>query len=262
MLLLSVLCMMFWGISGALGVELAIVTPTDGKEDVPNTICTLLWKVTSGDEDISSLYTYDIYFGSSAGALTTPVSQDLTVPAYTVSNLGYDTTYFWKVEAFRAGEDTLVSSIWRFSTWDGETLTFELVAPADISNITDPEEIGKNRVLLEQNLHWKCTVGGLLVNDLSYTVRLGKSGGSIPVVASGVTDMIYDPDLAYDQVYYWQITATAPDGRSWTGPIWKFYTTAQTTLGGSGCSLGSLSLGGILLLLPLVYGFLKKSRKL
>ena len=77
--LLSVLCTIFLGISGALGAELAIVTPTDGQEDVPNTSCTLIWKVASGDEDISSLYTYDVYFGSSAGDLTTPVSQDLTV---------------------------------------------------------------------------------------------------------------------------------------------------------------------------------------
>jgi hypothetical protein len=250
------------GVSGALGAEIKIVTPTDGQTDVPNTVCTLLWKVTSGDEEISSLYTYDVYFGSSAATLTTPVSQDLTVPAYTVSNLEYDTTYFWKVVAFRTGEDTLVSSIWRFTTWDGGTLTFELVAPPDISGLTDPEEIGKARVLIDQNLHWKCTVGGLLINGLSYTVRLGTSGGTIPVVASGVTDMIYDPNLTYDQVYYWQITATAPDGRTWTGPIWKFYTMAQTTLGGSGCSLGALSFGGILLLLPLAYGLLKKSRKL
>jgi hypothetical protein len=258
----GMVCILMCVVSGASGAELKVVTPTNGQADIPNTSYTLLWQVVSGDEDVSSLYTYDIYFGTTNEDLENPVSggTGLTVEAYTVSNLAYEQTYLWKVVAKRAAE-TLEGSIWRFTTWDGGTLTFELVAPPDISDITDPEEMGNSRVTIEQNLQWRCTVGNLLVNGLSYTVRLGTSGSNMPAVATGITDMIYDPDLAYDQIYYWQIIASAPDGRTWTGPIWKFYTLPKGTMGGSGCSLGSLSFGGILLLLPLGYGFLKKSRK-
>ncbi len=252
-------CIFLGLITGAFGAEIEVVDPTDGQEDLPNAY-TLLWKVTSDDEEISSLYTYNIYFGSTAGALTTPVSRDLGVPAYTVSNLDYDTTYFWKVEAL-SGDETLVSGIWRFTTWNGDTLTFEVVAPGDISGITDPEEISNSGVTVEQNLQWRCTVGGLLMNGLTYSVRLGTSGSNMPAVATGVTDMIYDPTLDYDTIYYWQIVAQNAEGRTWTGPIWKFYTLPKGTMGGGGCSLGTLSFGGILLLLPLGYGVRRKMRR-
>ncbi|HPJ24787.1 MAG TPA: hypothetical protein PLA80_01380 [Synergistaceae bacterium] len=261
----GIIVMICCAVSGAFGAELEVVTPTDGQDEIPNTSYNLIWRVTSGDEDISSLYTYDVYFGTTNEDLLTPAEEDLEVEAYTVSNLAYEQTYLWKIRAAAVSAATepqeIIGGIWRFTTWDGGTLTFEVVAPPDISDITDPEEIGNSGVVIDQNLQWRCTVGDLLINGLSYSVRLGTSGSNMPAVATGITDMIYDPDLAHDQMYYWQIIAAAPDGRSWTGPIWKFYTLPKGTMGGSGCSLGSLSWGGSLLLLPLGYALLKSLRK-
>jgi hypothetical protein len=77
---------------------------------------------------------------------------------------------------------------------------------------------------LGTQLSWQCENSG--VDSLTYDVYIGTSTSPPRVVTDHPTNT-YSPNfLMYNTTYYWKITARDSEGRTATGPLWSFTTSA------------------------------------
>ena len=226
--------------------------PADAATDVAAPTKTVLWSVLRGTEDLSSQYTYEVRWGTSAALERS--QRGLTAPAGTLTGLLRKTAYYWRVVATpRAGGNAISGPIWRFTTAAAQdlVLTFENIEPGE----------GEKDLRPDLSLRWDCTMGSLSVGGLRFAVRLSTTPPNLVTVASNLADKLFHPTtLTYEKTYYWQIIASGVDEDGapveWQGPIWKFTTGPERGEdapldGGGGCALGmGTPLEGLLLLAP------------
>ena len=86
-------------------------SPPDGATDLTPPI-TLSWK--GGDPDSGDVVKYDVYFGTE----TSPpkVATDLSETSYTLSEIKYNTKYYWKIVAKDDKGATSEGPVWSFTT--------------------------------------------------------------------------------------------------------------------------------------------------
>ena len=226
--------------------------PADAATDVAAPTKTVLWSVLRGTEDLSSQYTYEVRWGTSAALERS--QKGLTAPAGTLTGLLRKTAYYWRVVATpRAGGNAISGPIWRFTTAAAQdlVLTFENIEPGE----------GEKDLRPDLSLRWDCTMGSLSVGGLRFAVRLSTTPSNLVTVASNLADKLFHlTTLTYEKTYYWQIIASGVDEDGapveWQGPIWKFTTGPERGEdapldGGGGCALGmGTPLEGLLLLAP------------
>jgi len=85
-------------------------SPTNGATGISIQNITLSWSCSDPDGDALR---YDVYFGTSTNPPRT--AQDITSSSYTVNNLNYSTTYYWKIVA-KDNETSTSGPIWSFTT--------------------------------------------------------------------------------------------------------------------------------------------------
>ena len=118
-----------WAPVASAAPTLTAVDPTDGSAGKPVTQ-TMLWKIASGDEDLSSQYTYRVRWGATQNLEND--SGALTFPLFSPGTLLSMTTYYWRVEATAlagSGLPNLTGGVWRFAT--GQALALTPLDPAD-----------------------------------------------------------------------------------------------------------------------------------
>jgi len=86
-------------------------TPSDGATDVELDI-TLQWQCYDPDGDALS---YDVYFGSLPSSLEKKEG-NITSASYSISNLQYSTTYYWRIVAWDEYGAKSKGPIWNFTT--------------------------------------------------------------------------------------------------------------------------------------------------
>ncbi len=161
-------------------VAVSLVSPVDSVSTFVSNI-KLTW---SGNAD-----SYDVYFGTSAQDLAV-IAVDTVDTSYSLSTLGYNTTYYWKVVG-KSEELDVASEVQSFTTKGMTSLS--LNSPTDQAT--------------EQFTNLEISWNGSNVDN--YDVFLGTAEGSLLEVASDLTTTSYTPEgIEYGQTYYWQVVAS------------------------------------------------------
>jgi len=246
-----------WAPVASAAPTLTAVDPTDGSTGKPVTQ-TMVWKVASGDEDLSSRYTYRVRWGATQNLEND--SGALTFPLFSPGTLLSMTTYYWRVEATAlagSGLPNLTGGVWRFAT--GQALALTPLDPADgAEDVKAPTK----------TLLWKVMRGeDDISSQYTYEVRWGNSAAMANSQRNLTSPACTLTNLLYGTAYYWRVVATPRAGGSAiTGPVWRFSTAAAEDLvltfeniepGEDAkdqrpdvslrwdCTVGSLSVGGL-----------------
>ncbi len=210
-----------WAPGAWAAPTLTAVDPTDGSTGKPVTQ-TMVWKVASGDSDLSSRYTYVVRWGATQNLENN--SGALTFPLYSPGTLSSQTTYYWRVEATAlagSGLPNLVGSIWRFTTGQPLALT-----------PLDPDDAAADVAVPTKTLLWSVTQGEDDVSSrYTYEVRWGDSAAMANSQRGLTAPVCTITGLKFNTTYYWRVVATPRAGGSAiTGPIWRFTTAEREEL--------------------------------
>ena len=183
--------------------------PEDGETQVPiNTCISWLCDDPNGDD-----VTFDVYFGDSNPPPL--VSNNQSSKTYCPEDvLGFDTLYYWKIDAWDIYGENTVGGTWYFRTEAN-------YPPYTPSNPNPPD--GATDVSIYQILTW--TGGDPNQGDkIKYDVYFGTSSPP-PLVAENLLQSAYDPgEMDVDTLYYWQIESEDIEGKTTLGPLWYFTT--------------------------------------
>jgi hypothetical protein len=142
---------------------------------------------------VSGAVSYDLQLDTSASFTSSMVMTIQTsYSAYSISNLMYGTTYYWRVRAKNAiNQYSPWSDVWTFSTKGAPTL----VSPLD--------NIGKAPVLI--TVQWDSIPGS------KYLVQLDTAGDFSSSLMQEYSEILSDSKnfnrLMYGQKYYWRVKA-------------------------------------------------------
>jgi hypothetical protein len=101
-----------------------LVDPANTATDVPiNQILT--WNAVSGSGS------YNVQVSTSSAFTSTIVNATTLGTSYNLSSLGYNTVYYWRVQASNIGGTSAWTSVWNFRTAATVPAAVTLVAPAD-----------------------------------------------------------------------------------------------------------------------------------
>jgi len=186
------------------GIPLSPV-PTDAAYPVPVDV-DLDWA------DCANTSYYHVYFGNSSppvylGNTTTNTS------SWPLTPLTYNTTYYWRVDAFNGSTCYTNGSEWRFTTECGN--------PGMPGNAS-PSNSATN-VSVNTDLDWDDSS-----DASSYDVYFGTSSNPTTLNGTVTTSNRTMPTLSFNTTYYWKVVAKNGCGHSTEGPIWSF-TTGCTT---------------------------------
>lgn len=87
-------------------------SPQDNAEGVPTDSLILSWECSDPDNDT---IVYDIYLGTNQNSLSL-IKKNHTYSSYQVSNLNFNTTYYWKIVAKDLKGGLTEGPIWKFKT--------------------------------------------------------------------------------------------------------------------------------------------------
>ncbi|MFO8133349.1 MAG: fibronectin type III domain-containing protein, partial [Thermoplasmatota archaeon] len=107
-------------------------SPSDGATDV-DTDVTLSW--SGGDADGDTVY-YDVYLEAGDSTPDKKIASGITFPSYRVSNLNYDTTYYWKVAA-SDDDGSVAGPVWSFTTKQNPVATIHVA----VYNVSMKDEL-------------------------------------------------------------------------------------------------------------------------
>jgi hypothetical protein len=113
----------------------AALDPANGDGDVTQTPV-LTWAPGLGA-------TYDIYFGTDAGALEKKASDNLGSESYEPGQLEWNTTYYWRVDE---ANNTNTDSPWTGPLWSFTTANFLVIEDFESYNDLDPDDPNSNRI--------------------------------------------------------------------------------------------------------------------
>jgi hypothetical protein len=86
---------------------------------------------------------YEIYFGTDAGALESKGSGNLGAESYNPGQLEWNTTYYWRVDE---ADNTNADSPWTGPLWSFTTANFLIIDDMEAYNDLDPSDEGSNRI--------------------------------------------------------------------------------------------------------------------
>ncbi|MDP8232968.1 MAG: choice-of-anchor J domain-containing protein, partial [Candidatus Zophobacter franzmannii] len=137
-----------------------------------------------------------------------------TVTTYDVAGLTPDTMYYWQVVPYNAEGMALNCPIWSFTTFNSPPNVATIVAPIDTAT----------EVSVTPMFAWMS--GGNYPEG--YKVSLGADNPPTDVMdmmdVGMVSSYLVDTTLAFDTMYYWQITPYNIIGDTPNAPVWSFTT--------------------------------------
>ena len=135
--------------------------------------------------------------------------------SYTVSDLEYSKTYYWRVMGHNEAGDSPWSEEWNFTTMDEPLeppVAPELVSPGD----------GATNVELNPTLIWKASETAEY-----YTLQLSTDSQFTDLIVEleNITDTSYvQGELSENTIYYWRVNASNDAGTSDWSAAWSFTT--------------------------------------
>jgi len=168
---------------------------------------------TGGDPDGDPV-TYDVYFGDSNPP--PKVVSNQSSANYDPGTMNYNTTYYWKINAWDNQSAFNESPIWYFITEK------ETNQPPFTPSNPIPWNASTN-IPINTNLSWN---GGDPDGDpVTYDIYFGDSSPP-PKIVVNQTDTTYDIpyNLNWSTIYFWKIVAWDTQDASAEGPLWEFTT--------------------------------------
>lgn len=129
--------------------------------------------------------------------------------AFQLAGLAYETTYYWRVTAVDAADNTDTSGPWRFDTGPPAFMVDLTPTPGDSA-------AGLGRVV---ELAWAENWASAPV--VNYVVFLDESPRPVTMVYAGTGNDVTLQDLRYGRTYYWMVTAFDGEGHTFTCGPWQ-----------------------------------------
>lgn len=204
--------------------------PADNAIDVVATLCganglTLNW---TASDFVSS---YEVYFGTTSGALTLLGSTGGTSFDIPGNLLAYNTEYFWQIIAINAAGMSTCSE-WSFTTGNASApnCSVAAIAPTNdaIQVIVDP--------VTGVDLTWEA-----VCDATSYDVYGGLTAGSLTLLGNVATNTINlnSSETMTGMPYYWQVIPINAQGAATGCSEWSF--TVEPVRGSDDCA-GALAI--------------------
>lgn len=152
--------------------------------------------------------TYNLYLGTSldaVGPAAKAVSEGLTQNTFE-PDLGFNQTYYWRVDTIDDAETLHKGLTWQFTTTDGKA--------------SEPSPAAKaQKVTSDTSLTWK---PGLLAT--SHKVYFGTDPGKLAAKSTTSGNSFTPEGLELGKTYYWRVDAVngAWKQSPWKGDVWSF----------------------------------------
>lgn len=197
--------------SGTVPQVPALILPNNGESGIPVNPY-ISWYSSEGADS----YNLEIARNSSFTSSKMEYN-NLNSTSITISDLSYNTQYWWRVNAANNVGTSDWSEVRSFTT-------LRNVAPRQPSS-PFPGNYEKDQQL-SLTMSWKCTDPE---NDpITYDVYFGTS--SPPPLKQNQSSNIYNPgSLEPGKTYYWKIVANDNYGNTIEGPVWSFTTKNNST---------------------------------
>ncbi|RLF39013.1 MAG: hypothetical protein DRN12_07565, partial [Thermoplasmata archaeon] len=189
----------------------SVLTPSDGATGVELNV-TLQWQCYDLDGDALS---YDVYFGLSSSLLEKKAS-NITSASYSISNLQYSTTYYWRIVAWDENGAKSTSPIWSFTTKANSAPTVSNPSPA---NGSIGISINPTLSIIVDD------ADGDLLTVTFYDASDDSVIGVVENVQPGSTASMTWPNLQYSTTYQWYVVVSDSIANI-TSPTWSFTTMA------------------------------------
>ena len=156
--------------------------------------------------------TYDLYLGTNENAMEL-IAEDITLESYTIEQLDYSKTYFWRVDA-STGTEIQNGDIWKFSTRES------------ISKASSPQPVNEANGMDTRNLLLSWTG-----DAEAYNIYMGTDPENLELKKTRTKDLSYQVfwALAEGTQYYWRVDAVKGEEVR-AGDIWTFTTSGVTGL--------------------------------
>ncbi|MEZ4386838.1 MAG: Ig-like domain-containing protein [Candidatus Krumholzibacteriia bacterium] len=129
-------------------------------------------------------------------------------PSFRMTGLAFETTYYWRVTAVDAADNTDTSGPWRFDTGPPLFMVDLVPTPGDSA-------AGLDRVV---GLSWAVQWSTAPVEN--YVVFLDDHPQPTSLVYAGTGTGVTLNDLRYGRTYWWSVTAFDDDGHTFTNGPW------------------------------------------
>lgn len=168
----------------------------------------LSWNGGDPDNDPVS---YTLYLGTNP---TPPLyTENISDTSYNLSQLAYNTQYYWNIQAEDEYGYTTSGPTWTFTT--------EQNPSPHIPSNPHPSN-GTRDVPIQLNISW--TGGDPHGDNVTYDVYLGTNSNSSLLVKNLTVTMFSLPKLEYNKTYFWRIHAIDEHGLISISPLWTFTT--------------------------------------
>ncbi len=178
--------------------------PVDGATNVTLTP-TLEWMA------VATATGYEVEVSTENTFATTVFSGTTTNLTQTLSDLSYNTTYYWRVRALRGSEQGPWSEVWSFTTMMQPLTAVVLYMPMD----------GATNVTLTPTLEWMA-----VATATGYEVEVSTVSTFATTVFSGTTTNLTQAlsGLSYNTTYYWRVRALRGSEVGPWSDVWSFTT--------------------------------------
>jgi len=197
--------------------------PTDGETGVETTVVLSWVQEASEERDLK----YAIYLGKNSGSLSM-IDGDFSATEYEVTDLDYNTTYYWRIEAWDVvgseKRDLVTSDEWEFTT------VAEPYTPPEPPATPTPFD-KQTGVATSVTLSWEQNNPDS--RALTYDVYFGTTSQNLDKIEADLTVREFEiSDLEYDTTYYWRIDVKDTQGMSPARTVvsseeWEFTTTFE-----------------------------------
>jgi len=89
-----------------------VISPADGATNVATGLVTFSWNAPATGDPATS---YNMYYGTTPGNVTTPVGSFTTTTA-DINLSGFNTTYYWTIAPVNSGGEATGCAVWSFTT--------------------------------------------------------------------------------------------------------------------------------------------------
>jgi len=164
----------------------------------------LQWSIASASDSVS-------YYLAYVDTVNPPQHLAYAGPdsSFQMTDLEYETTYYWRVTAVDAADNTDTTGPWRFDTGPPVFMVDLAPTPADSTRDLD-------RVV---DLSWVTSSSTAPVEN--WVVFLDDRPQPTSMVYAGTDSAVSLQDLRYGRTYWWSVTAFDADGHTFTCGPWE-----------------------------------------
>ena len=131
--------------------------------------------------------------------------------------LGYNTQYFWRIDAWDTYGYSTTGPTWTFTTKEN---------PPPIIPYNPIPENGSTNIYIDAILSW--TGGDPDDDNVTYDVYFGSNQNPIKIISNQTINYYEPEEMETTTMYYWRIISWDSYNKSSVSPLWNFKTSIYT----------------------------------